>query len=150
MVSQKQRDMVLASLAQGKTLRQSCREADVSEPTSILDIVRSDEVYATHYARAREQGYQLMADDILDIADDSQHDKYVDKDGKTKTDQEAVNRSRLMVDSRKWLLAKALPKVYGDRLDLTHSGKIQTGADTLSDSELASIAAQAKPAADKA
>lgn len=31
-------------------------------------------------------------------------------------DREHVGRSRLRVDTRKWLLAKALPKIYGDKL----------------------------------
>jgi hypothetical protein len=37
-------------------------------------------------------------------------------------DQEAINRSRLRVDTRKWLLAKLLPKVYGEKLE--HAGAI--------------------------
>jgi Bacteriophage Sf6, terminase small subunit-like len=42
------------------------------------------------------------------------------KDGSTYTalDAEHVQRSRLRVEARKWLLSKALPKVYGDKLDL--------------------------------
>jgi len=29
-----------------------------------------------------------------------------------------ANDKRIRVDARKWLLSKALPKIYGDRLDL--------------------------------
>ncbi len=35
-----------------------------------------------------------------------------------------VDRSRLQVDSRKWLLSKIMPKRYGDRLEL--AGKVDT------------------------
>jgi hypothetical protein len=31
---------------------------------------------------------------------------------------ENLQRSRLRVDTRKWLLSKALPKIYGDKLAL--------------------------------
>ena len=37
-------------------------------------------------------------------------------------DNEHMQRSRLRVDTRKWLLAKVLPKVYGDKLQHTGEG----------------------------
>jgi hypothetical protein len=36
---------------------------------------------------------------------------------------EVVNRSKLRVDTRKWLMAKMKPKVYGDKVDVTSDGK---------------------------
>jgi hypothetical protein len=35
-----------------------------------------------------------------------------------------VQRSKLRVDSRKWLLSKLAPKKYGDRTDVNLSGSI--------------------------
>ena len=64
--------------------------------------------FSTQYARAREVGYMKMADDLLDIADDASDD---------------YQRSRLRVDARKWLLSKALPKIFGDKLQSKVSGK---------------------------
>lgn len=81
------------------------------------------------YARACEDRADALADEILEIADDSQNDtKYrVGKDGiETEVENtEWVNRSKLRVDSRKWLLAKLHPKKYGDsqRIDHTTNGK---------------------------
>jgi hypothetical protein len=57
------------------------------------------------YTRAREIGYTLMADDIIEISDTPVLTERGD----------ATDRSRLRVESRKWLLSKALPKVYGDK-----------------------------------
>ena len=57
------------------------------------------------YKRAREIGYTLMADDIIEISDTPVLTERGD----------ATDRSRLRVESRKWLLSKALPKVYGDK-----------------------------------
>lgn len=74
--------------------------------------------FAAQYARAREIGYATMADELLEIADDSSGDAVIDEDGATRANPEFASRSRLRVDTRKWLLSKALPKVYGDRLDL--------------------------------
>ena len=41
-----------------------------------------------------------------------------------------MDRSRLQIDARKWLLSKMLPKKYGDKQQLEHSGSISI-ADTL-------------------
>lgn len=98
------------------------------------------EGFAAHYTRARELGYECLADDILEISDDGKNDTYTDDDGNVRTDQDVIARSRLRVDSRKWMLAKMLPKRYGEKLDLNHSGSIKTVTD-LTDGDLAAIAA---------
>ena len=38
-------------------------------------------------------------------------------------DHEHIARSRLRVDSRKWMLSKMIPKIYGDRLVTELTGK---------------------------
>jgi hypothetical protein len=77
--------------------------------------------------RAREVGYIKMGDELLEIADDASNDwlERQNKDGATfkVVDQENISRSRLRVDTRKWLLSKMLPKVFGDRLSAEVSGK---------------------------
>ena len=78
------------------------------------------EGFAAQYARARSIGYERLADEILTISDDGLNDTYTDENGNVRTDQDVIARSRLRVDSRKWMLAKMLPKVYGDKV--THQG----------------------------
>jgi hypothetical protein len=60
-----------------------------------------------------------MADDLVDIADGKSVEwtraETEDADGA----RDAVHRDRLRVDTRKWLLSKALPKIYGDKVALT-------------------------------
>lgn len=93
-------------------------------PSLVVTWVKEDPAYAEQYARAKEVQAHLMAEEILEIADDGTNDKkMVGKEGQEYevTDQEVIGRSRLRVDSRKWLLSKMLPKVYGDKLDLTAS-----------------------------
>jgi Bacteriophage Sf6, terminase small subunit-like len=78
--------------------------------------------FKAQYARAREVGYHKLADELLDIADDATNDfvERQNREGDTVKvfDAEHVQRSRLRVEARKWLLSKALPKVYGDKLEL--------------------------------
>ena len=54
------------------------------------------------YASAREIGYILMAEDVIDIADNS-------------AVAAGAPDPRLRVETRKWLLSKVLPKIYGDK-----------------------------------
>lgn len=82
--------------------------------------------FSPQYRRAREIGYHGMSDELVEIADDGTND-YVEKerlDGSkfVALDTEHVQRSKLRVDTRKWLLSKALPKIYGDKLTTELSG----------------------------
>jgi len=78
-----------------------------------------DEKKLNRYARAIEIRADKMAEEMLEIADNYEHDVIKDKDGKEIIDHAVVNRDRLRVDSRKWLLAKLHPKKYGDKIDMT-------------------------------
>jgi hypothetical protein len=42
----------------------------------------------------------------------------------TEDDPALTNAYRLALDTRKWVLSKVLPKKYGDRLDVEHSGTV--------------------------
>ena len=134
--------MVCAQIAQGKSLR-SILDADDKLPTvrSFLDWMGADGELAIQYAHARQTQYELLADEIVAISDENYT---TDEHGvKERLSSEAIQRNRLRVDTRKWMLSKMLPKVYGDKLQTEHTGKdggpIQLQAvdlRNLSDSEL--------------
>ena len=44
------------------------------------------------------------------------------KDGMAEEHGDQLDRSRLMVDARKWLASKLAPKKFGDKIDATLSG----------------------------
>jgi hypothetical protein len=114
-------DIICKRLATGRTLRDICRDDDMPAESSVREWAATDrEGFFAQYAKARESGYHAMADEVLEIADDGTND-WVERsgeDGKVMyvLNGEHVQRSRLRVDSRKWLLSKALPKIYGDKL----------------------------------
>lgn len=100
---------ILSRLAGGETLRAICRDVGMPPAPTVLEWVKDDrEGFAERYARARESGAYVMADELLEIADDGAED---------------VQRSRLKADTRKWLLSKVVPRVFGDKLDLTSKGE---------------------------
>jgi hypothetical protein len=73
------------------------------------------EDFARKYAEAKARQADLLAEEIIEIADDGLNDTYVDDEGNVKVDTDIVQRSRLRIDTRKWLACKLLPKIYGER-----------------------------------
>src|SRR5256885_4121940 len=62
---------------------------------------------------------EVWAEDMLEISDHTQEDKIFDEYGNEKVDHEHINRSRLRVDTRKWLLSKVLDR-KSTRLNSSH------------------------------
>lgn len=69
--------------------------------------------FRAQYANAKIEQADLLAEECLDIADDSSQDTTINKDGFEVCDTEWINRCRLRIDTRKWLASKLLPKQYG-------------------------------------
>jgi len=131
-------DKVLASLALGNSLRKSCN--GLCSPSTILEWTAENAEFGEHYTRVRARAYEMLADELVEIADDSTNDTIVDEDGNVRTNQEVVARSRLRLDTRKWMLAKMLPKVYGEKLELAGVLNVKASPADLSDEQLAAIA----------
>lgn len=71
------------------------------------------------YAGAREERADVLADEIVAIADELEVKCVTGEDGETmevKVDPTAVARNKLRVDARKWVAAKLKPRVYGDKV----------------------------------
>lgn len=84
-------------------------------PDTIYTWVTNRKDFSEQYAQAKRHQIEVIIDEILDIADDTSNDNVVNEDGKIVTDHEHINRSRLRIDTRKWIAAKLAPKVYGDK-----------------------------------
>jgi len=81
----------------------------------------------TDYVRAREKRAETIFEQILQIADYNGSDLMgMDDNGKPIINNDVIQRNRLQIDARKWMLGKMQPKKYGDKLDVTSDGdKIQ-------------------------
>lgn len=122
--------LVCELLAQGKSLTNICK----TEPAPPYSTVRQwviDDVngFAAEYARARDFGVDVMADELLEISDTPKEGvEVIEGDDGTKIKRgDMLGHRRLQVDTRKWYLSKLAPKKYGDRLDIEHSGSIDIG-----------------------
>jgi len=74
------------------------------------------------YARATDLRTERMAEDTLNIAD-SVGDDVIEIDGKMVINNNVINRDRLRVDTRKWLMSKMNPKKYGDKIEVDTNQK---------------------------
>ncbi|MFZ2399002.1 MAG: hypothetical protein WAW31_10130 [Smithella sp.] len=101
-----------------------------------------DKNFSEQYAQAKESQCDLFAEELIDIADDSSSDEIFTEDGKRIANKEFINRSRLRVDTRKWLLSKLKAKKYGDYIksDVTVQGELNVRS--MSDAELNARVAQ--------
>lgn len=127
-------------MGEGEALRAICRTPGFPAASTVrMWVVDNVDGLAERYARAREAQAHALADDLLALADDGQNDWMADNDPDNpgyKLNGEHVQRSRLRYDARKWLASKILPKVYGEKLDLNHSGTIGTLAMPIDPSKL--------------
>jgi len=129
-------------IALGESLRTVCRDEKMPTTSTVMLWALEDRSgFSEQYETARKMQAGVMFDELLDIADDGENDFYTrtSQDGSEYEvpDHEHINRSRLRVDTRKWYLSKVLPKIYGDKLDLTSLGeKLPTGYEQLKDGDL--------------
>lgn len=117
---------VLTAIAEGKSLRWIGKQLGAPSMSTILRWADQDEAFRKQYAHARAQGLDAVADEMLEIADDGTNDLTTVTDA-SGNDREVLNvdhvqRSKLRVDTRKWLLSKLAPKKYGDRVATELSG----------------------------
>ncbi len=116
-------DLICRRIEAGFTLSQIAKELGCVT-SAITEWVRADPAFAALYARAKEVQADHFADEIIKIADDGVND-WMKRELESGVivevpDHEHINRSRLRVDTRKWLMSKMAPKRYGDKL--LHTG----------------------------
>jgi len=114
-------DAICAGLSEGRSLKSICRADDMPSSGTVCRWL-GDERYSAfrdQYAKAREAQADTIFDEILDIADDGTNDWMERRrdDGSVDgvVNNEAIQRSRLRIDARKWMAGKLRPKKYGER-----------------------------------
>ena len=114
---------ILSDIEQGSSLRSALKKHKPISSQTFTKWLDNDEKMAKRYARATEKRAEAIFEDILNIADENLKDTYIDAEGIERTDHDVIQRARLRVDARKWVLAKMHPTKYGDRLDVTSGNK---------------------------
>jgi transposase len=115
-------DEICDRLSQGEPLRQICRDERMPSWQTFYRWKAEDESLSRRIAHAREAGFDAIAEECLDIADETAFDTVSTEHG-DRANTEWISRSKLRVDTRLKLLAKWDPKRYGDKMDLNHGGQ---------------------------
>lgn len=141
-------DEICERLAQGESLRSICKEDRMPARQTVVQWVLKDTPagFASQYTQARDLGLDEIADECMEIVDDGSND-WMEKqnaDGTTgwAINGEALGRSRLRFDHRRWYLSKLAPKRYGDRTAVELSGHVSMSEMSEEDirAELAALA----------
>ncbi|TJV42394.1 MAG: terminase small subunit protein [Mesorhizobium sp.] len=118
-------DAICQRLAEGNSLRSICLDEDMPAKSTVLSWLLKHEhaAFLDQYTRARELQADTHVDEMPDIADDGSND-YITKtnaDGSTyeQVNSEHIQRSRLRIDTRKWIAERMRPKKYGSKVALT-------------------------------
>lgn len=119
---------LLVKLAEGKSLSAICKDPSLPSRETVYQWISSWSPYyikefSDNYARARELQMESWADDIIEIADDATNDITVNDEGEERVNHEHIQRARLRVDARKWVMSKIVPRKYGDKVEQQITGK---------------------------
>ena len=128
-------DEICDRISKGEPLAAICRDEHMPSDRTVRNWQKSNEAFSSAIAGARETGFDVIAAECLDIADETGRDTIYGKEGEERPNTEWISRSKLRIETRLKLLAKWDPKRYGDKLDLKHSGGISINI-TPDDAEL--------------
>ena len=111
-------ETILQCVAEGKSLRQIQAIPGMPAMTTIMRWLTepAKAEFREQYELAKAMMADILFEDIMEIADNSPGDIL----GNGQPNSSAVQRSRLQVDARKWIVSKLLPKKYGDRIAMEH------------------------------
>lgn len=101
------RNTICERIAAGESLRSICKDGGMPSKAAVFADLAADASFADQYTRAREAQADSLADEIVEIADDSSDDP---------------NSRRIRIDARKWVAGKMRPKKYGDKISAEVTG----------------------------
>jgi hypothetical protein len=124
-------DAISLRIADGESLRLICKDPRMPDRSTVFRWLASKREFRDQYARAREAQADILFDEILEIADNTNGDvievKQADGSTMVRANHANVHRARLQVDARKWVASKLAPKKYGDHATVLAPGFDEDG-----------------------
>jgi len=105
---------ICARLASGEPITKITKDEHMPASATLYRWLASDSEFREMYEVSRRDGAHTFAASIVEIVDDEPLYVFDDK-GNKRVDPGSIAQKRLKMDGRKWIAAKYLPKVYGDR-----------------------------------
>ena len=123
-------EKICERIRKGEWLHQMGGTNGLPAEANLYKWLEKHEEFREMYARAREYRTDRLVQECVEISDNIENDTlFVESEGKDGAgakevcNHEWIARSRLRVDTRKWLAAKLAPKKYGDNQKLEVTGK---------------------------
>lgn len=108
---------LLERTEKGEPLTKICTDVRMPKRRTVYDWIEADAEFAAQFRAARARGVHALAEECLTIAD-----------GAAKDAVEVADK-RVRIDTRLRLAGKWLPAIYGERVDVNHSGEVVTRHD---------------------
>lgn len=123
-------ELICSKVREGNSLSRVLREPNMPTSSPVFQWLTIFPEFKENYEHSVQERTLAMGEEIIDIADDGTNDYMTITKGSNTyniEDKEVTNRSKLRVETRKWLMSKMLPKKYGDKVDVTSDGKAIKG-----------------------
>jgi len=122
-------DHICAELSSGRSMRNVCEDEGIPSRKTLFSWLRLYPEFLSQYGKAKEESADYLVEEMLDIADDGSND-WMERHDKEENcvgwqlNGEHVQRSRLRLDTRKWIASKLKAKKYGERITTEHTGNV--------------------------
>ena len=112
-------NQIIIEIIGGRSLKSILKDEGMPSINTFYKWIEGCEIKMNHYARAMNIRADYLFEEIIEISDDSSNDT-IETDNGPVMNSEFVQRSRLKVDARKWVVSKMNPKKYGEKQETTH------------------------------
>lgn len=116
---------ILERLSAGELLKDICsearRDADPEWPPAYIVYTwrkAEPEGFGAEFAAAMRSCLDRMGEQLIEIATDEARDFKINEKGRIVFNGHAVRRAEVIINTKKWLMSKLAPDIYGDRLEV--------------------------------
>ena len=107
---------ICVRLAMGESLIKICKDQHMPHRKTVMYWAYTpNHEFCDTYKRAREMQQEHFLDEIIEIADDSSQDF---ENGEF--NREHVQRSKLRIETRRWIMERLGQKLYGNKQQIDH------------------------------
>lgn len=110
---------ILKEIEKWRPVRKILKDDWMPDVTTFYKWLRESDDKTKQYAHACNTRAENIFDEMIDIADDTTKDTKFDAEWNEIVNQDNIQRARLKVETRKWVLGKLNPKKFWDKLDMT-------------------------------
>lgn len=119
-------DEFLGLVASGNTNVDAAKAMEMmdGELTQLMQVILHDATIKEMYNEARKLQCENWADEMIEISDQTEGDHYIDEQGRLKVDHDQVNRAKLKIGTRQWLMSRLHHERFGDRIQQEIKGDL--------------------------